>query len=275
MRGSNAFRLSILAGGLALAAPALAVQTTFATFTPTSAQRNVRLVNNGTGNPANASSGTSAQLYSTADGSSTSKGLASTRFSFLGGAIASYVSALPAWFELDATVTNRPADVVSGAGTQFYVQNDVNGYFQFTTVDALVVGATTYAAGTVLLRGDFTLAQLAGQAGATNAGFGDTLTGTLSYSSPFLDFSAVNDSDFQMSFNSIAAALSVAGDGSLGNPYKALRSFRGTASGNFGSDPAPAVSAVPEPESWGLMIAGFVMIGLQSRFRARTRAISA
>jgi len=182
---------------------------------------------------------------------------------------------LPAKFELDANVTSTGATVYGAAPNEFYIQTNINGFFEFTTANAITVYDTLYAAGTVLLRGDFTLASISGARSASNAGFGDGFGGTLTYSSPFLDFSDTIESDFQMSLNSIASTLFVAGDGTPGDPFKALRSFRATTSGNFSSDPAPYVTGVPDPQVWGLLVVGFGMVGLQARRRGSRTSVTA
>lgn len=252
------------------AGPAHAVQSLFATFTAVGATRNVRLVNNGSGAPDNASSGSSASLYSTTTGSSNSFGVANTRFSFLQGPLAAAVSSLPAWFELNASLINTPASVAGGD----ILQGGVSGYFRFTSQGQVVVGTTTHAAGTELLRGDFTLATLTGQSGGSDAVFANGLSGTIAYTSALAGFAHADAGAFQMNFASIASALSVAGSGTIGDPYRAARSFRGTATGNFSADNVGAVSAVPEPETWAMLLAGFLMIGFQQRRRARSVIIA-
>jgi PEP-CTERM motif len=255
---------------LAAASPAAAVETLFATFTAVGATRNVRFVNSGTGAPETAGSGTSASLYSTATGSSNSFGFANTRFSFLQGPLAAVVSTMPAWFQLNAALVGTPATAVGGDLTQ----SGISGYFRFTSQNGFTVGTTTHAAGTELLRGDFTLAQLTGQNGASTAVFADTLAGNIAYRSDIATFDFANQGSFQMNIAAIASVLGLAGSGTAGDPYRALRSFRGTAEGNFSVDNVGAVSAVPEPETWAMLIAGFVMIGFQQRRRARTTIVA-
>ncbi len=268
---AGAVRLALSVAMIVLAAgPAQAVQSLFATFTAVGGNRNVRLVNNGTGVPDNASSGSSASLYSTATGTANSFGVANTRFSFLQGPLAAAVTSLPAWFELNASLVNTPASV-SGADI---VQGGVSGYFRFLSQGQVVIGTTTHAAGTELLRGDFTLATLTGQSGATNAVFANGLSGTIAYSSDLAGFDYADAGAFQMNFASIASALAVAGSGTVGDPYRAARSFRATATGNFSADNVGAVSAVPEPETWAMLLAGFLLIGFQQRRRARSVIIA-
>lgn len=55
--------------------PSLAAQGTFATFTPIGTAKNVRFVNDGTGDAGLASGGSSGSLYSTATAADTAKGL--------------------------------------------------------------------------------------------------------------------------------------------------------------------------------------------------------
>lgn len=268
--GAGAIAAAIIASG-----PAHAALTTFAAFTPIGSAKNIRFVNSGTGNPNLASSGLSGQLYSTSSATATAKGLADTRFSFLQSPLSDFVTALPAKFELDALVTSTGADVSGIAPNQSYIQTNINGFFEFTTSSAVTIYNTAYAAGTVLLRGDFTMGSIYGQRASANGAFGDGFGGSLTYTSPFLDFSQTVENDFQMSLTAIASQLFVAGNGTLGDPYRALRSFRANGSGNFASDPAPILTAVPEPEVWALFMVGFGMVGLQVRRRGRQVSVTA
>jgi hypothetical protein len=49
---------------------------------------------------------------------------------------------------------------------------------------------------------------------------------------------------------------------------KSLRSFRATATGSFSSDPAPTITALPEPGAWAMLIAGFGLVGFAARRRS-------
>ncbi len=275
--GSSAIRPPIAAGWsvaaalllFAAAGPAEAVQV-FATFTAVGSNNNVRLVNSGMGVPDLASGGTSASLYSTASGNSNSFGFANTRFSFVQGPLASAVSNLPAWFELSANIVDTPATVDGGD----VIQPGINGFFRFTSQGAFTVGTASHPAGTQLLRGDFTLARLAGQNGGASAVLSDTLTGDIVYGSDLASFDFTDIGSFRINIASIASQLGLAGSGSAGDPYRAVRSFRGSATGNFSGDDVGAISAVPEPETWAMLVAGFVMIGFQQRRRARNTIVA-
>lgn len=259
---------SLVAVGVALAAvPSQAAITTFASFSPIGTSTNVRWVNS-----SGASAGTGGTIYSTATAGGTVPAPRNVSFSFLLPQLAPFVTGVTAQFSLNGTVPNgNPALLVAG----FLVQDNVAGGFSFTSTSAITVNNTTYAAGSNLLTATYGGAAIAGQRNGTSGSFsGSTSAGdTVSYTSDFLSFSNVQDSDFSISLTSVASPLQAVPTN--GVPTRALRSFRSVASGTFSSDPAPVVLAVPEPESWALMVVGFGLVGLQVRRRAKSASIAA
>ena len=91
------------------------------------------------------------------------------------------------------------------------------------------------------------------------------VTSTFSFTSDFLDFSAVTAIDRAISLSAVTNAFSQ----HTGN-NKALNSFRSTNSGAFSSEPAPVnnfTAAVPDASTWMMMIAGFGLVGFSARRR--------
>lgn len=253
------------AAGLAGAPPAAAV--TIASFSAGGAGSNLRFVNNGTGAPDQASSGSGGRLYATATATGQSPGFAAVTFRFLDGPLAS-LGPVAAWFQLDAATT-VPAALANGQVSQ----GGLNGMLRFTNRSALTLGTTTHAAGTELLRADFTGAVLSGTLGGTTATLGTTAGTSVSLSSALADFSNARDLGFSLSVSSLLSPLFVAGSGTAQSPYRALRSFRAVAGGQVEASNSVAVSAVPEPETWAMLVAGLALVGLQQR-RPRRRAIA-
>ncbi|KPF78934.1 hypothetical protein IP88_02755 [alpha proteobacterium AAP81b] len=258
-----------IAALLLVAAPATAA-TSLANFTAGGATNNIRLVNNGTGSPDSASSGTSVRLYSTTTGSSNTRGVAAVNFSFLTAPLSTSIASLPAWFELDASATATPATVYAGT----IAQAGLAGYFVFTARSAFVSGGTNYAAGTQLLRADFTAASLSGAFGGSSATLASTPGGDVTLVSDLASFGFADGEGFSFALTGLTNSLIAAGSGTVGDPYRALRSFRAIGSGEVEADRTGAVSAVPEPETWALLIAGFVMIGYQQRHRRRPNYVT-
>lgn len=249
-------------------APASAVITTFASFSPIGTAANVRWVNSGT----NGSNGTGGKIYSTATGSSTVAGSRNVSFSFLQPAIAPFVTGHTAVFTLNGTVASgNPAALAGG----FLVQKNFNGTMSFTSTSAITVSNTTYAAGSNLLSVAFGAAAITGARNSTSGSLsGSTSAGsTVLFTSDFLTFTNSLDQDFALSLTSIASPLQAIP--SNGIPTRALRNFRAVAGGTFSSDPAPIVNAIPEPQVWGLLVIGFGMVGLQVRRRARQTVVVA
>ncbi|WP_310497564.1 PEPxxWA-CTERM sorting domain-containing protein [Sandarakinorhabdus sp.] len=260
-------RLAIIAAlaTLAVAAPAAAVVTTFASFGPISGA-NLRFVNSGTG----ASRANDAVYYTTATPTGTVAGAVSVNFSFLNSALSPFVTNVTSLYRLDAVVAKgSPAQLLGS----LLVQGGISGTFSYLTTSAITVSGpgfvtTTYAAGSNLLSGSFSNASiLATNGGTSGSSFASGLIGTnISFTSDFLLFAPGSGLDRSTTFTSITAASAVAANG-------ALRSFRTVTGGTYSADPVPrAVSAVPEPANWIMLIAGFALVGVSAR---RNRAVAA
>lgn len=263
-------KLTIAALAIAMAAaPAAAVVTTFASFSPSGNGANLRWVISG--NNANGNFSRNATFYSTATSSANVAGTRTVTFSFLQPSIASFVTNVGANFTMNGSVTNTAATL---SGTTLS-QTNINGTFSFTSRQAITIGSTTFAAGANLLSGSFSGAEISGTRGGTAAGFSGSTPGTsITYTSDFLNFQQNSNYDFALSMTSIAPTLNALNStgGSTGTPARALRSFRAVIGGTFSSDPAPITPAIPEPESWVMMIAGFGLVGLSSRRRRKVVA---
>ena len=253
----------------AVATPAQAVITTFADFSAIAGTRaNVYWKNNGT----NGSNGTGGSIYTIATNSSTTPGTRNVSFSFLQPSIAPFVTNATAAFTLNASVSNTAAQLAGN----FLIQPGIAGTFSFLTTAPITIGATTFATGSNLLSATFSQAAIFGQRRGTSGSFSASSTDpldTISYTSDFLSFDPSSSLDFSMSLTSIFSVLQATPTN--GVPTRALRTFRAVSTGSFSSDPAPTVTAVPEPAVWGLMIVGFGMVGLQTRRRVRNATVAA
>jgi hypothetical protein len=245
--GMSLFK-SAAVSGLALAAlTASAPAAALVTFGSTIAlsNNNVRYVNSTV-------TGTPSQLYSTSSISSTSASPASIFF----GATEALLGGLPlnaaSTFFLNATVPNPTG--LSGA----FDVTGVNGSFSILSNAPITIGSITSQ---VLLTAVFTNATFSGVVGSPAITLsGDNTTGTVTYSSDFLDFSQVVDAAFSFTGSS-NENLQV-------GPLGRIRSFRGTVTGNFASDPVPKV-LVPEPETWAMLVLGFGLVGVSVRRRRK------
>ncbi|OSZ69219.1 hypothetical protein CAP39_10575 [Sphingomonas sp. IBVSS1] len=250
-------KLMILAGvaatALTASAPAAAVTTTFANFSAQGAQGNFRWVR----------SGNNATFYTT-DTTGNQAGRQVT-FSFLQPSISPFVTNINAVWTMSGSVTNTIA-TISGNTLN---QANLTGSFSFITTQAITIGANTFAAGSNLLSGSFSLAQLSGTRGGNSAGISGSTppTNSVTYTSDFLTFGNTNDRNFAINLTSVNPVLQAAGGGTPFTPTSAVNSFRAVAGGSFSSDPAPIVTAVPEPGTWALMIAGMGLVGFARRRR--------
>ncbi len=256
---------TIATGAVMLATPSAAVITTFAAYNPIGTGANVYWKNNGTG--AVASNGTGGSIYTISSANSKVPGASLVRFSFLQASIAPYITDVTADFVLNASVTSSPAQNLAG----FLIQPGLAGTFSFLTTAPITIGGTTYATGANLLSGVFNQGAIFGQNGGTSGSFSASTTSgaTVTYTSDFLSFAPTVDRDFALSLTSITSPLARA------SSARALRTFKAVSTGSFSTDPAPLVTAIPEPEVWGMMIVGFGMIGVQVRRRARQAPVAA
>ncbi|MEI6484834.1 MAG: PEPxxWA-CTERM sorting domain-containing protein [Sphingomonadales bacterium] len=253
LKMTAAAALTVLA---AMATPAAAVSTTFATFSPKGGGANIRWTNVG-GNR-------NAAFYTTAKANSTVPGSIQVFFNFLQPGIGDILNNVPALFTLNGSVTNTAA-TVSGATL---TQSNLAGSFSFLTTAPITVAGIAFAKGANLLSGTFTGAEITGNRNGNSATFAGSAPGSItSFTSDFLDFVGGAKVDFSFAVSSIAPTLNALPVN--GTPARALRGFRGVAGGTFSSDPAPS-SFVPEPESWAMLLAGFAMIGVSLRSRRRS-----
>lgn len=252
---------AIVAATIAGAAPANAEVVTFAQFQSIGNKGQTYWKNNGT----NASNGTGGSIFTTSTATSTVPGSRLVRFSFVQPSISPFVTNVNANFTLLGSVTNSPATLASGQ----LIQSGITGTFSFLTTSALTINSRVFAAGSNLLSGSFTNASITGQRLGTSGSFGGSGSQgtTFTYTSDFLDFIPASSLDFSIAFTSISSALQASPSG--GVPNRALRSFRAFSTGSFSSDPAPIVTAVPEPAVWGLMVIGFGLVGVRKRGGAR------
>lgn len=248
----------------ALAGPAGAVVTTFATFSDPTSVNDFRFVNSGNAN----SRTTDATLYSTASGTSPTKGATLVKFSFLQPQLSNYVTNVDAKFLYSATIPRgTPALDVFGDLAQL----GISGSFSFMSTHAITVTGPdfvthTYAAGSDLLSGVFTDSALLGLGSTASIGASTMNSSVVTFASDFLDFSNTSERDIGLTLKGITPTLSI-----HNGANKALSSFRANVSGQFSSDPAPSINdlAVPEPGAWVLMVAGFGLVGASLRHRAR------
>ncbi len=264
-----------LAAGLLAASPSAAVITTFASFSATP----IVFKNNGTGgsNATYTSNGTGGSLYTTTSAANvrpglTTPGTVATTFSFLQAPLAPYCTNCAANFTFLATTTASPA--LSFAGFDF--EQKLSGSFSFISVAGITINHVTYHN---LLSGSFTNMTIAGAAGGSSGGGSASTTstpaGVITYTSDFLSFAPTTNRDLALSLSAIVSRVSNVDKGLNFVNGKALRSFRATSTGSFSTDPAPLITVLPEPEAWGLMLAGFGMVGLQVRRRSRSASIAA
>ena len=257
-----------LAVAFTVATPASAVVETFANFTGVGGS-NIYWKQS--------ASQTGGQFFTISTPAGNSPGSVATRFRFESPRPGDRMDVLAALGQLNASYTflataasGNPA--LSFAG--FTVQPLSTGSFSFIYTGAapLVVAHTTYHTGANLLSATFfsgggIAGSLRGSSGSLNASTsaGDTIV----YSSDFLNFGLTVDQDFALSLSSITPPLAAAGG-------QSLRTFFGTATGSFSTDPVPLPTAViPEPATWGLLVVGFGLVGLQGRRRSRSTSVAA
>lgn len=254
-RFSRAAALAIIAAGpLLVAAPAVAATEIFASYLPTAPGSNMRYQKVGEA---------SGLFYTVATSTSTSVGATQVRFSFI-GALAS-LGILDAAFTFTGTATDNPA--LSAGGLLIQTLDSGSFSFNYTGAAPLVVGSNIYTTGANLLSGSF----LNGQIFGTAAGSSGSVTAStppissVTYSSDFRTFDQTLDKDFALALTAITPVLSrLDGDSSIAT-------FRTISTGAFSTD----VTAVPEPQIWGLLVAGFGLTGLRLRRRATRKSLAA
>jgi len=258
--------LGSLASAAIITTPAAAVVTTFATYSATGGT-NIRLENSGSA----VGRMQDALVYSTSTPTATSAGAVTVNFSFLQAQLAPFITNVSALYTLNGIIATGSAASTLPSGL---FQPGFSGSFSFLSVAPITVsgpGLTTtlYAAGSNLLSGTFSSGSISGSgtSGGTFAS-GPVAGGLITFSSDFLNFDDSIIFDRAQSLSAISPALQIGANG-------ALRSFRGVAGGSFSADPTPKITAaVPEPESWALLILGFGIVGMAAR-RRRPRSLTA
>ena len=258
-------------GAVASATPAMAVITTFASFQNIGNARNVRWQRTGTTN------GSFYSINSSGNQSSVAVKFSFAQNYFTSNNIAQSITAL---MTISGTTTGDPATQtpIPNQGT-YLTQNIDSLVLSFKSTAPITVNNTTYAAGanllSIVLPNPTTNSTIGGFLGATSGGLSNStaLGHSVTYTSDFLDFSNTVNRSFSVSLDAILN----------GNPNVGLRAtagqslnnFRANATGSFSSDPAPLISAIPEPAVWGLMIGGFGVVGFQSRRRRSVKTVTA
>ena len=283
-------KMKMLAGFAAVAVaasavPAQAVVTTFATFAPLSAEAqvagysNFRWVNsNPATGTANGSNGQQGTLFSTAtNGTTAPAGARDVSFSFLIPGLSALVNNATATYTWGGgTLPVQLATRVISGSTNTLTQAGIDGSFAFISTAPITVNTTTYAAGSLLLGGVYTGGTITGLQGGANAAFGadSSASGqTLTFYSDFVDFTGATTSIFGLELANLRSTLSALQ--TTQTPITAVRTFRSSASGSFGADGELIVNGIPEPQTWGLMVVGFGMIGMQVRRRNRRTSVTA
>lgn len=222
-----------------IATPAAAV-VTFASFTSTTSVRNVRFI----------SAPTTSRFISTLATNGTVA--APAPFIFTVFDAPSALSAVAATFTLDATLPS------AGAVGGFSLAN-MTGSFSIIVNSVLTAGNAT---GTNLLSGTFTGGSLNGSVGDGSGGVTASTVGgsTISFTSDFLNFSNVVDSDLSCALSAVNSPF-----GNTNAPPR-LRNFRASLGGQFSAEPVPRL-LVPEPATWAMLVLGFGLVGVSVRRR--------
>lgn len=244
-----------LAAACVTAGSAQAVIVTFASFDAIDGS-NLRWVNNGV-----ADSGSGGSLFSIGSTGGVVPAARNVTFSFLNVGLAPEVTNVNALFTLTASApSGNPASSLSS----FLLQDGIAGTFSFVSTSAIFIGSTntTFAAGSNLLSGSFGGASILGRGVGGSLGASTQGGDTVVFTSDFLDFSAVTDSDLSLSLTGVSpsfARLSSA----------ALSGFTATGGGTFSSDGVAdsPTAGVPEPATWALTLLGFGILGARLRQR--------
>ncbi|OYU15363.1 MAG: hypothetical protein CFE37_06345 [Alphaproteobacteria bacterium PA4] len=212
----------------------------------------------------------------------------------LPAALSSWVSGPQrANFTLDATATAVPVSTTIGGQPGFSLDVGPGRMSFIRTVPVQLYSAVAVPDGPLrrnLLTVTFQSARITTVAGQTNFMLSATSPDqSLVYTSDFLDLSALNRYDFSLSMTADSPGLSIAPLDPIYASVTGGRSFASTkASVTPGLSAAAsrtllssglafsALSAVPEPQSWALLLTGFALVGaVQRRQPRRAGAISA
>jgi hypothetical protein len=252
---STKLALGAFAGAALFAAvPANAAITTFADYKSIGSGANIYWKNN-----SGSTAGTGGSIYTISNANATTPGSKNVTFSFLQSELAPYVTNVAAKFTLLASVANTPTLVAGG----YQIQQSIAGSFSILSTSVITIGDLTFGVGSNLLSGTFTQSTIFGQTNSTSGSFsGSTESGgSIVYTSDFMSFLPTVNRDFALSLTSITSALS-------SSSGKALRTFKGSSTGSFSTDPAPIpINAVPEAATWAMFIGGFGLMGAALRRR--------
>jgi hypothetical protein len=253
------------------------VVTTFASFNAINGG-NIVYNNNGTDGSATTyrSNGTGGTIATTTSDfgvtpANSVLGAVPVSFSFLQPALNS-IAGIAANFIFSATATASPASPMFG----FSFMGGFTGDFSFTSIAPISIGSMNFAVGANLLTGSFSQATIVGQTGGSSGSLSaSTPGGFITYTSDFLNFTGTTNRDFSLSLTAITSLIGGVSNGFNSESGSALRSFRGTSTGSFSSDPAPLVTVVPEPRTWALLVIGFGMVGFTLRRRKSVTIVTA
>jgi len=172
--------------------------------------------------------------------------------------------------------TQATTTTIAGFGT-LVTQPLLTGTFQFLSATAFKIGSYQVHVGDVFLSDSYTgagIGALLNGSTATIQASSAAAGTTVSFNdSPFLNFHnpahPIVESDATIAMDAIASHVGIV------NAKSSLRSFISSGSTQFASDPAPTVSIIPEPATWGMLVVGFGMVGFQTRRRVRSTTVSA
>jgi hypothetical protein len=162
-----------------------------------------------------------------------------------------------AFFSLDATAVGP-----SIPGLLDVDQLIATGTMSFTRATPFGPGGLTN-----LLTISFTNAVLSGTLGSGAATFdgGQTLIGTATFSSDFINFTGSSQRSFALGFSAVTPTISL-------GPAGMLNSFTADSDGTFSFEGGGGGgNVIPEPATWAMMILGFGGVGVLMR-RRRGRA---
>ena len=156
-----------------------------------------------------------------------------------------------------------------GTGTSFamntsgnlYAQEFTGGTVSFTSTAAFVLGTTFYAAGSNILSLTFTGGELSAIVPGTTGNAQVTIPGSSfsAVTSDFLSFPPAMLTDFSISLANVVPGfrLGAAGLGTQANSR--FTNFTARGAGDF------TASAVPEPQTWAMLLLGFGLVGFARR----------
>ncbi len=180
-----------------------------------------------------------------------------------------FPSALAAFGFVDANLT-LSATETGAAGFGPLAFGGFNGSFSIDYAGAgVTIGGITLSHGEVLLAGIFHNALFDAMGGAGSLIDSISGGGAITYAnSALLNFSGTSSPSFTIGLTDINPAVWVSGG--------QLSSFTGVSQGEFASDsPVSVASDVPEPATWGLMLLGFISLGLAGHGRGRMKGAPA